>query len=137
MHGQFHVEAHYADGVRLFMKCGRPGVRFEGTHGWVYVTRGAIDAGPKSLLRERIGPGEIHLYRSDDHKQNLLDCVRSRRDPVANVEIGHRSATLCYLADIAMRAGRTLHWDPERERFLGDDAANRELNRPMAGGWTL
>jgi predicted dehydrogenase len=127
----------YADGVELTCMTGGQGVRFEGTDGWVFVNREIIEAGPASLVQERIGPDEIHLYESRDHKQNFLDCIRTRRKPVAAVEIGHRSATLCHLGNIAMLRDCTLKWDPEREEFTGDDAANRMRNRAMRLPWTL
>lgn len=137
VHGDFHVEGRYEDGVRLIIKGGNNGVRFEGSDGWIWVTRGQIDASDKNLLREPIGASEVHLYHSDDHHQNFLDCVRSRKDPIANVEIGHRSATMCYLADIAMRSGRKLHWDPQAEQFINDPIANRRLSQPMRSPWHL
>ncbi len=137
VHGKFHVEATYADGVRLIMHNGSDGVRFEGSDGWVFVKRGRIDAEPKSLLAEEIGPEEIRLYRSSDHKGNFLDCVRTRRRPVATVEIGHRSATLCHLANIAMKLHRKLKWNPDRESFVDDAEANRMMVRTMRSPWTL
>ncbi len=137
VHGKFHVEATYAGGVRLIMHDGSDGVRFEGSGGWVFVKRGRIDAEPKSLLAEEIGPEEIRLYRSGDHKGNFLDCVRTRRRPVATVEIGHRSATLCHLANIAMKLHRKLKWDPDRESFVDDAEANRMMVRTMRAPWTL
>ena len=121
----------YADGVELTCMTGGQGVRFEGTDGWVFVNREIIEAGPASLVQERIGPDEIHLYESRDHKQNFLDCIRLRKKPIADVEIGHRSATLCHLGNIAMLRGSTLRWNPDREEFKGDDAANRMRSRPM------
>jgi hypothetical protein len=72
-----------------------------------------------------------------DHVRNLLDCVRSRKDPVAPVEVGHRSASVCHLGNIAMRLKRKLRWDPAREEFPGDDEANRLLGRAMRPPWRL
>jgi len=88
----------YVNGVRLTCKTGVSGVKFIGDAGWVYVNRGALKAEPAALLLETFGPEEIHLYESRDHAQNFLDCVRTRCKPVADVEIGHRSATVCHLA---------------------------------------
>ncbi len=138
VHGRFRVEAEYANGVRLVITSQAPnGVKFEGDRGWVFVTRGRIAAQPASLLDEPIGPDEIHLYESHDHKGNFLDCVRTRRDPIANVEIGHRSATLCHLGNIAMWLGRPLRWDPVAERFVNDPEANRLTQRSMRSPWSL
>jgi len=127
----------YADGVQLYCTTGGQGVRFEGTDGWIFVNRQVQEAEPASLLTESLGPNEIRLYESPDHKQNFLDCIRTRRKPVADVEIGHRSATLCHLGNIAMLRSCTLKWDPECEEFIDDDAANRMRNRAMRLPWTL
>jgi hypothetical protein len=72
---------------------------------------------------------------TNGHMGNFLDCVRSRRRPICDVEIGHRSVSLCHLGTIALRSGRRLRWGPERERFLGDDEANRMLSREMRPPW--
>jgi len=140
VHGAFRVEYTYASGVKVICtddKTNRVGVLFEGGDGWVFVTRGAIDANPKSVLDSTIGPNEIRLYRSNDHKGNLLECIRSRRQPIAPVEIAHRSCTACILGYIAMRTGRKLRWDADNERFIGDDEANRMISRPMRPPWQL
>jgi len=131
------IEYTYANGVKLVLKIGGGNTRFEGSEGWVFVTRGKIDAEPKSLLKEKIGPDEIQLYKSRDHKQNFLDCIKSRRDPIASAEIGHRSSTVCHLGNIAMLLGQRLTWDPERERFTNDSAANRMVARSMRAPWRL
>jgi len=138
VHGRFRVEYTYANGVTLTCADGgknKAGVLFEGTEGWVFVDRGKIDAEPKSLLRSVIKPDEIHLYVSNHHKQNLVDCIRSRRETIAPVEIGHRSCSVGILGYIAMRLERKLKWDPQRERFTNDDAGNRMLSRSMRGPW--
>jgi len=135
---QFHVEYTYAKGSRVICDSGQPqGVRFEGSEGWVHVKRGDIWAEPKSVLSSVIGPQEIHLYESHNHHRNFLDCVRSRKDPVAPCEVAHRSATVCHLGNIAMLLGRELRWDPVRERFVEDDEANRMVSRPQRAPWTL
>ncbi len=131
------IEYTYGNGVKLLLKTGGGNTRFEGSEGWVFVTRGKIDAEPKSLLEAKIGPDEIHLYKSRDHKQNFLDCIKSRREPIASAEIGHRSSTVCHLGNIAMLLGRKLKWDPEKERFTNDWAANRMVARSMRAPWSL
>ncbi|UCH64256.1 MAG: Gfo/Idh/MocA family oxidoreductase [Fidelibacterota bacterium] len=113
------------------------GVRFEGSDGWVFVSRSKIDAEPKSLLTSVIGPDEIHLYKSDDHQQNFLDCVRTRSRTVAPVEVAHRSIMIGHLGVIALKLGRKVEWDPQKERFINDTEADRLLSRPMRSPWHL
>ena len=131
------IEYTYANGVKMFLKSGGGGTRFEGTEGWIYVNRGKLEAEPKSLLTSVIGPDEKRLYESRDHKRDFLDCVRSRKDPICNVETGHRSSTVCHLGNIAMLLGRPLKWDPQAERFIGDAEANRMTWRPARAPWRL
>jgi predicted dehydrogenase len=140
VHGDFSIEYTYANGVKVTCtdnNKNKQGVVFEGTEGWVYVRRGFIDAQPKSLLTSTIGPNETRLYKSNNHKANWLECIKSRAETIAPAEIGHRSCTVCLLGEIAMRLGRKLKWDPDTEQFIGDDAANRMLWRPMRSPWQL
>jgi len=130
----------YANGVKLNFvdnKGHRQGVLFKGSDGWVFVKRGSIDAHPKSLLNEKIGPEEIQLPTSNDHSENFIKCVRTRMTPVSSIEAAVRSDTVCHLSDIAMRLGRKLRWDPETERFVDDEQANRMLSRSMRSPWHL
>jgi predicted dehydrogenase len=113
------------------------GVKFIGDRGWLYVNRGSIDAEPKSILQEKIGPDETHLYVSTDHYRNFIDCVISRQTPAAPVEEAHRSVTICHLANIAMRLKCRLRWDPDTEQVLDNDEAARMLSRPMRAPWRL
>lgn len=127
----------YENGVELTCKTGGTGTKFIGTDGWVFVNRSRLEAEPASLLETTIKPDEIHLYRSNDHHQNFLDSMRSRKDPIADVETGHRSATICHLGNIAMLTKRHLKWDPQKEQFVGDDAANRMTYRPARSPWKI
>lgn len=136
---RIHFRARYANGVELICTPGgvSGAVRFEGTEGWVHVDWNSMRTEPESLATTTIGPNEIHLYESRDHKRDFLDCIKSGRDPIAPVEVGHRSASVCHLANIAMRLGRKLRWDPDEECFLGDDQANRLLSKPLRAPWHL
>ncbi len=134
----FYFEAHYETGVKLVVSSRvRSGVTFEGTDGWVWVNRGAIEASPNSLLEYEPGPNEIHLYRSDNHQRNFIDCVISRAEPIAPIEQAHRSISIAHLGNISLRLGRDLRWDPKEEKFIGDDKANEMLSRPMRKPWKL
>jgi hypothetical protein len=140
VHGAFSIEYTYANGVKVTCadtRKNKQGILFEGSEGWVYVRRGHIDANPKSLLTSPIGTDELQLYKSNNHKANFLECIKSRKETVAPVEVGHRSCSVCLLGEIAMRVGKKLKWDPERERFTNDDQANRMLSRPMRSPWHL
>ena len=134
----YYFEAIYENGVKLIVSSRvRGGVTFEGSDGWVWVNRGAIEASPLSLLDYEPGPGGVRLYRSDHHMRNFIDCVISRKEPVAPIEQAHRSITIAHLGNISLRLGRDLRWDPKTERVLDDDAANQMLSRPMRKPWTL
>ncbi|MCK4291701.1 MAG: Gfo/Idh/MocA family oxidoreductase [Planctomycetes bacterium] len=140
VHGNFSITYKYANGVTVTCADSRKnkqGILFEGTEGWVYIKRGQIDADPKSLLTSTIKPGETHLYKSSSHKGNLFECIKSRKQTVAPVEIAHRSCSVCLLGDIAMRLGRKLRWDPDREQFINDPGANKLLSKPMRSPWHL
>ncbi len=140
VHGAFRIEYTYANGVKVTCadtKKNKQGVLFEGTQGWVYVKRGHIDANPKSLLDSTIKPNEIHLYKSTSHKGNWFECIKSRKETIAPAEVAHRSCSVCLLGEIAMRLGRKLKWDPDREEFINDAEANKMASKPMRSPWHL
>ena len=136
---RIHFRARYANGVELICTPGGVGgaARFEGTEGWVHVSWNSFKTQPESLMNTVIGPDEIHLYKSLDHKRNFLDCIRSGRDPITPVEVGHRSASVCHLANIAMKLHRKLRWDPDEEHFINDEPANRLLSKPIRAPWHM
>jgi predicted dehydrogenase len=136
----YYFECLYANGVKLIVadtSRHRMGVRFEGSEGWVWVSRGGIEAEPESLLDSVIGRNEIHLYESDGHRRNFIDCVLSREEPIAPIETAHRSITIAHLGNIAMMLGRDLKWDPDNERFVNDPEADRMLSRSYREPWSL
>jgi predicted dehydrogenase len=113
------------------------GVAFEGTKGWVHVNRGRIVAQPKSLLDCVIGLNEIHLYKSSHHVRNFLDCVKNRAQTVCPIDVAVRADIVCQLSDIAIRTGRKIKWDSEKEVIVGDAGASRMLTRSMRSPWHL
>jgi len=134
----FYFECIYKNGVKLIVSNKvRGGVTFEGTEGWVWADRGRHDAHPKSLLESVIKPDEIHPYRSENHARNFIDCVISREETVAPIETAHRSITISHLGNIAMQLNRDLKWNPDAERFINDDQANRMLSRTMRSPWRI
>jgi predicted dehydrogenase len=136
---EYYFEAIYPNEVKLIISNKeRSGVTWEGTEGWVSADRGRHDANPKSLLTSKIEDNEIHLYKSDNHYRNFIDCVLSRKETAAPVEVAHRSITICHLGNIAMRLGREkLRWDPVKEQILDDDEAGKMLRRPYREPWKL
>lgn len=132
----FKLQYKYANGVQVEAATHfKVGVHFIGRAGRLFVTRGKIESDPPELLQHPLGPGDVHLYQSDDHIGNWLDCIRSRKTPVCDVETGHRSVTACHLGNIALRTGRTVRWDPAAEQILGDAEAAAMLRRPYRAPW--
>ncbi len=148
VHGLFTTEGIYANGVKMVISNELPnGIKFEGSEGWIFVTRGnykasanepvvntanakALTASNDKIITSVIGPNEINLYRSEEQHGNWLDCMRSRLQPISPVEVGHRSCSTCLLHHVVMKLKRKVNWDPMNERFLNDDEANGLLNRP-------
>lgn len=140
VHGKFHIDYTYANGVKLVCAGtdeNKQGVEFIGTEGRVYVRRGFIETDPEPLLQSGTSSHTVHLYYSNNHKGNFLDCIRTRKETVAPVEIGHRSNTACVLGSIAMRLGRKLAWNPKTEEFTNDHEANRMRSRTMRAPWKV
>ena len=137
---EYHVRYVYASGVELFVDSGGVGVRFEGSEGWVGNDGwiGRLEASSPAILNSVIGPNEIHLETcfAGEHR-NFLDCVKSRKEPYFPAEIGHRCCSVAHLGNIAMRLGRKLRWNPDREQFLNDDTANRMLACASRAPWVV
>jgi predicted dehydrogenase len=112
------------------------GVKFEGPEGWIFVTRGKLEASQPELIKEPLKSKKFDLYVSNDHMRNFFDCIRTRKPPICEAEIGHRSVSLCHLGVIAIRLGRKLSWDPDKEEFVGDREANGYLRREMRKPWS-
>jgi predicted dehydrogenase len=151
----WRVEHLYADGVKMIHMDSRHtekefpqfvtptlenrgcGILFIGSDGWLIVSRGGLDAHPKSLLQTTFGANEPRLPVSNNHKRNFLDCIRTRQKTICPIETAVRSDTICHLDDIAIHLGRKLRWDPQAEQFVNDDEANRLLTRPLRSPWRL
>jgi predicted dehydrogenase len=135
---EYGFECAYADGVKLIGRSdGERGIKFEGSHGsvFIHIHGGRLKTQPASLLREIIGPNEIHLERSPGHHRDFLNCVKTRRQPIVPAETGHRTATICHLLNIAFETGKTFKWDPESEQITNETHANRRLVQPMRSPW--
>jgi predicted dehydrogenase len=150
---RYQVEYTYGNGVRLTCRTietenfsGAParelndgdernGVRFEGADGWIFVNRDKIQASQPEIITKELPASAERLYVSTNHMGNFFECVRSRKAPICEPEIGHRSVSVCHLGAIALRTGRKLNWDPAREEFVGDADANTYVSRAMREPW--
>jgi len=139
------IVARYADGTELRFthpKGFYAGGYFHGTRGKMKIVRNGFVAFPGELIPKRPDPKVAARWRGKGivawpHLQNWLDCIKSRGEPVAPVEVGHRSATVCHLAGIVRELGRKLRWDPVAETFPDDEEARTLMNRPRRTGWEL
>jgi predicted dehydrogenase len=138
---KYRITARYAEGITMFIACGdnsiAEGTRWIGDKGWIYVNRRKLDANPQSLLKEKIGPDEIHLYRSPGHTRNFLDCIKTRRPTITPAETAHRSATPGHLGLIALKLGRKLRFNPKTEEIIGDPTASSMLGNAMRSPWNI
>jgi predicted dehydrogenase len=113
------------------------GVCWYGDEGWLFISRGDLKASNPDILREKIGPDEIRLYRSRDHQRNFIECVKTRRQTITPPETAHRSISVAFLGEIAILTGCKLKWDPKKEMFIGNEQANRYLTRSYRSPWQL
>jgi predicted dehydrogenase len=129
------IEMRVANASRLPLGMG---TTWHGDLGWLHVDRGdIISASDPKILNEVIGDNEIHLYKSENHWQNFVDCVKSGKPTIAPVEVAYRAISVALLGEIAMTTGQTIKWDPEKEEIIGNPKATRLLSRPYRQPWTL
>ena len=127
----------YASGTLMTADFEGNGILFTGTEGEVEVNRQYIKTRPERLAMQRIGAGEIRLYRSNDHKADWLQSIRKRSLPICDVETGCRSVAVCHLGNIAVELNRPLRWDPKSESFPGDEEADRLRDRTKRSPWRM
>ncbi len=154
VHGIFKTEALYANGVHMTVSNELPnGIKFEGTEGWIFVTRGnyqatasdpvnpdgskPLDASDPKIIKSVIGADEFHLPVSTNHHLNWLESIRDNKAPIAPVEEAHRSCSACLLHHIVMKLKRKVYWDPEKEKFKNDPEADKMLSRPQRKEYAL
>jgi hypothetical protein len=138
----YYFECAYREGFKMIVADSgqQPrgmGAHFIGEEGWVHVNRSGLYTHPESLMRTRLRSQDIKLYRSDDHHQNFIQAVRSRKPAITPVTIAHHAILVGHLGNVAMKVGRRLEWDQETETFVGDETANRHLGRPMRTPWKI
>ena len=149
---EYTVEHKYANGARLIhmdmVTARKRAPEFSalpstgatviyGTEGWIFVSRDGIVTNPASLASEKIGPNQIQVIRSNDHRRNLLDAIRSGQKTICPIEGAVRAQTVVQQEYISLSLGRKLQWDPVKEEFVNDTEANRWLSRPMRSPWHL
>lgn len=155
VHGIFKTEALYANGVKMVVSNELPnGIKFEGTEGWIFVTRGnyqatasdpvpngdgtkPLDASDPKIIKSVIGPNEFHFMVSKEHHLNWLESIRDKTPNIAPVEEAHRSCSTCLVHHIAMKLDRKVYWDPTKEKFNNDEEANKMLSRPQRKPYNL
>lgn len=149
VHGDFMAKAEYANGITMYTSGGYTnGIKYIGDDGWIFVSRGsytasasdpvakdksakALNASDPAILESVIGPNEIHLRKIDEQHGDWLNSIESRKDPISDVEKGHRACSICLITHISMKLGRKLNWNPETEMFVNDAEANAMLKRPQ------
>jgi predicted dehydrogenase len=133
---QYGVVYRYASGV-VMVHGGQSGCTFTGTEGTLHIDRKHLSSDPPAIVKEPLGSKEVHLAKSPGHHRNWIDCIRSRKRPLADVEIGARSVAICILGNLAYWNNRRLRWDPVKWEFVGDPEANRWLDRERRDPWKL
>jgi predicted dehydrogenase len=123
--------------VRAYRPMNDHGTTFIGDKGWVSVDRAGIYADPPELLKVELKPGDIHLYKSNNHYANFAQCVLSRKDPISPIEAAAQSDFISHLSDIVVRTGRPIKWDPKTEKIIDNPDAERYTTRAMRSPWTL
>ena len=134
---QYYV---YDDGVKVTRGYSREGamIHFVGDDGEVMVSRGdQFETKSPSLKNVVLKTSDIRLYESSDHRADWLNAIRTRKQPICNVNIGHRSATICQLSGISERLGRPIYWDPVSEQIVGDTSAAKWMSRPRRAPYGL
>lgn len=155
VHGIFKTEALYGNGVKMVVSNELPnGIKFEGSEGWIFVTRGnyqatasdpvpngdgtkPLDASDPKIIKSVIGPNEFHFMVSKEHHLNWLESIRDKTPNIAPVEEAHRSCSTCLVHHIAMKLDRKVYWDPTKEKFNNDEEANKMLSRPQRKPYNL
>lgn len=129
----------YADGITVYRdrKPSPAMIRFIGSEGEVHVSRGKIATEPKELVRHKFEDESKLVYESNNHRQNFVDSIKSRKPTICPASVGHRTGTICLLAGIAERTVKPIKWDPKAEKVIGNEVATSMLSRPRRKGYEL
>lgn len=126
----------YPNGVEM-THGGPSGCVFVGTKGTLHIDRGVLKSDPEAVVTEPLGEKEVHLFQSPGHHRNWIDCIRTRKKPICDVEIGARSVAIIQLGNLAYWHKRRLKWDPTRWQFVGDKEAEGWMDRERREMWPL
>jgi predicted dehydrogenase len=141
------VAFRYANGIEVRVddpKGPHGGGTFRGEKGNMYLNRNDFRTNPPDMIKNMPSKEDIDKWRDERelwtaryHLQNWLDCIKTRGKPISDVEIGHRSVSVCHLVNLARQIGRKFQWDPEKEQIIGDEEANKLVSRPRRKGYEL
>jgi predicted dehydrogenase len=136
---EYEAQCKYADGLEIILKSNPYlGTKWYGENNkWIYVDRGRTDASDKNILKEKIGPNETRLYYSNNHWDNFIECVKTRKETITPCETAHRSASVGHLAMASLLTGKKIKWDPKTERILENSEAEAFLSRSYRSPWSL
>jgi len=129
----------YANGIEMYHEDFGRGwaVQFNGTEGKIEVSRSFLESDIEGLVDRKIGENEQRVYFSDNHYQDWIDCIKTRKQPICPAETGHRTASICNISNIAYQLGRSLTWNPRKENFKGDKEANKRRGKEYRKGYEL
>lgn len=134
----YDCDLEYANGMTMSVAGkNRGGTKWIGSDGWIFVTRGGLEASDPKILESKIEENEIHLYKSDNHWINFVECIKSRKETITPAEVAHRSASIGHLCNVAMYTGREISFDPDTESIKGDAEAQKKLSPDYARGYKL
>ena len=129
----------YGDGITIYRdrKPSPAMIRFIGTEGEVHVSRGKIATLPKELVRYKPTDEDVKVYESNNHRQNFIDGIKTRKKTICPATVGHRTGTICLLSGIAKRTGKPIKWDPKAEKVIDNAEATAMLTRERRKGYEL
>jgi predicted dehydrogenase len=134
--GNTGLKFTYANGVEMFHG-GPTDCTFEGSDGTIFVSREKLTSKPEGIVKKPLGKDDKTVYHATNHRKNWLECIRNKKETICPAEVGHRSATVCHLANIGYQLRKPLRWDPAKERFVDDEQANKLVDRELRAPWKL
>jgi glucose-fructose oxidoreductase len=134
---RWNIKGKFADGIPFSFKDGSDRTTFVGENGWVAASRNGIESNPNSLLSIKLKAEDIRLLQANNHYQNFVDAIKSRRSPASPIDSAVQSDFVSHLSNIAVRTGRKIMWDPITETIVGDTMAQRMTIRSLRAPWAV